>query len=684
MIRQCFFLVCLAVGHGGMLETEAASTQEETMPSTGRKFQAPMVLDDVVVTGTRTEKKLLEAPVRTEVVTREEIEQTHARDLKEALEDVPGLILRQTHGKQGQQVWMQGFDADRVLILLNGERLSAMTGSTVDLTQIGTADIERIEIVKGATSALYGSEAMGGVINVITRRPKKPFSMTFEADAGTYGGKNLDDAPLGGHLGAAHTMADLSVVRPRWNLKLTSDLRQSEGFDLGGKTRRTDGDEALRWNFDPRMALTASGGAEFYLSPRYYFEDKERLSTTLVPGLGLRTRAFLEEVDKWHLTLGGKYPFKGGARLSGALAHERLEDVSKQDIIESPQIDQERTAVIALSRGEVQWDFPVGEMHLFTLGAVAGRETLKQEQIRDEASGITEIQEIKTGAERENIETYLQDDIFLSEGIELLPGIRYQHDSDFGSFVAPKINLMFKPAAAVNFRIGYGKGYRVPNLRERFFFFDHSALGYQVIGNVDLQPEESDSFQTGIEMWRGLTFRGEVSLFYNRIKNLIDTRLNPEKSQQTGLQIFEYQNVNRAVTQGAEVSATLSPWRYVTFKAGYTYLRAKDTDLDKWLPQRPRHQIKAGLDLRQEDCGTTVIIRAVYQSKEFVDEENIKTSPAWTTLDIKLNQDTGKYTTLFIGVDNVTDKHRDTDRSEFDDFRPNSPRFVYAGIRVKY
>ncbi|VAX27889.1 hypothetical protein MNBD_NITROSPIRAE01-1459 [hydrothermal vent metagenome] len=647
------------------------------------RFGPHLELDEMVITGTRTEKKLLETPVRTEVVTREEIEQSHARDLKEALEDVPGLILRRTHGKQGESVGMQGFDADRILILLNGERLSATAGSTVDLTQIGTADIERIEIVKGATSALYGSEAMGGVINVITRKPKKPFSLTFEIDTGTYGGKNLEEAALGGDLGAARTMADLSLVRSRWNLKLTSDLRRSEGFDLGGDLFRTDGDETLRWNLDPRIAWTPVGGGEIYLSPRYYFEDKERRSTTQVPGLGLSRRKFLETVNKWHVTVGGKIPFKNGSRLSGAVAHERLDNVSQQDVVESPQIDQQRTAIIALSRAEVQWDFPVGEMHLLTWGAVVGEETLKQEQVRDEAAGITNVQEITSGAKRENIETYLQDDIFLSDWFELLPGIRYQNDSDFGSFVAPKLNLMFKPAAFVNFRIGYGKGYRVPNLRERFFFFDHSALGYRIIGNPDLQPEESDSFQLGLEMWRGKTVHGEISLFYNRIKNLIDTRLNPEKSLATGLQIFDYQNVTRAVTQGAEFSGRFLFWRYFTFKAGYTYLWAKDTDLDKWLPQRPRHQVKAGLDFGQSDWGTNIIIRAVYQSKEFVDTQNIVTSPAWTTFDLKLNQSTGEHTTLFIGVDNITDKHRDPNRSEFDDFRPNAPRFIYAGIRIK-
>lgn len=677
---------CLLVASLLSVVVSVAAAQERPEGERSRPLAPRMELKEVVVTGTRTEKKLLEAPVRTEVVTREEIERTHSRDLKEALEDVPGLILREIHGKQGQAVWMQGFDSDRVLVLLNGERLTATTGSTVDLTQIGTAGIERIEIVKGATSALYGSEAMGGVINVITRQPTDPFSLTIEIDAGSYGNKNLDEAALNGRLGAARALADLSLKRPRWNFKLASDLRRSEGFDLDKSNRmsiRTDGDEGLRWNLDPRFALTPPGGGEIFLSPRYYKEDKERLFSTRVPGLGQSPRKFSEEVDKWHITLGGKRPFEGGSRFSGTLAYERLSDISSQDILASPQLDQKRTAVIELSKGEVQWDLPMGERHLFTAGAVAGRETLTQEQTRDEASGIIQVQEITPGAERENYEGYLQDDLFLTPRIELLPGIRYQYDSEFGSFVAPKINLMVKAASNVNLRLGYGKGYRVPNLRERFFFFDHSALGYQVLGNPDLMPESSDSFQAGVEVWREERFHGEVNLYRNQIKELIDARLNPEKSRQAGLQIFEYQNVNRAVTQGAEIAASFSLGRHVAFNAGYTFLWAKDTDFDRWLLQRPRHQVKGGLDLAHPEWGSGLSLRVVYESKSFVDEQNEVTSPGRTTLDVKVNQEVGRHTTLFAGVDNVTDVHRDPTRSGFDDLRPVIPRFIYAGVRVK-
>lgn len=668
-----FFLI-----ESGFAVPQLAISNARTQGIEEESESAGLEMGEVVITGTRTEKKLLEAPVRTEVVTREEIERTHARDLKEALEDVPGLLLRQTHGNQGQEVWMQGLDSDRVLILLNGERLAAGSGSTIDLTQISAADIERIEIVKGATSALYGSEAMGGVINIITRQPIDPFSLMLEADAGSFGNKNAGEEP-----GATHVLGALSLKRPRWNAQGSADFRRTDGFDLDPSTLRTDGDEGLRWNLDGRIALTPERGGELYFSPRYYKERKERFFTTFDPGLGTTLRKRSEEAERRHMTLGGKIPFEDGSRLSAALAYERFESISFLDVVASPQTDQRRNGVIDLSRGEIQWDFPAGERHLFTAGAVASRETLEQTQLREGASTAVMVQEITPDAARENYEGYLQDDLFLTSWLELLPGVRFQYDSDFGSFIAPKVNLMAKPASNVILRLGYGKGYRVPNLRERFFFFDHSALGYQVLGNPDLTPESSDSFQAGIELWRGTTVHAEANLFHNRLKDLIDTRLNSAKILQSGLQIFEFQNVNRAVTQGGEAAASLSFWRYFIFKVGYTYLWAKDTDLDRWLPHRPRHQIKGGLDAIYEAWGSSISLRAVYQSKEYVDEANTTTSPAWTTWDVKLNQEIVWNTTLFAGIDNITDEHRDPERSEFDDFRPVFPRFIYAGVRIK-
>jgi len=130
--------------------------------------QPTKALKPVVVTATRTERVLDETPVRTEVVTREEIERTHARTLKQALENVPGLQMREVVGKSGYELSLQGLSSDQVLVLIDGLPITASTGSTVDLSQYLISGVERIEVVKGASSAQYGSSAMGGVINIIT------------------------------------------------------------------------------------------------------------------------------------------------------------------------------------------------------------------------------------------------------------------------------------------------------------------------------------------------------------------------------------------------------------------------------------------------------------------------------------------------------------------------------------
>jgi outer membrane receptor for ferrienterochelin and colicins len=639
-------------------------------------------LEEVVVTGTRTEKPLNDAPVRTEVVTREEIEQTHARDLSQALEHVPGLLLRETHGKQGQEVWMQGFDSDRVLVLINGERVTATTGSTVDLSQVMTANIERIEVVKGATSALYGSDAMGGVINVITRPCEQPTCLTVQADAGSYGAANRNDAALGGALGAAHATAEMGMRRSGWDFQVTTDLREYEGFDFDPTTYATDGDRRTRWNLDARLAIRPAPRVELSVTPTYLRESKERPFSVFVPGVGDSLRAYRDDVERWHVSAAADVRTGSGAHLKTTLVHDRMDDNSAEDVVTSPQVDNERLAFLTLSRAEVQWDFPTMERHQLTMGASAGRQTLEQEQIQRGVSSTVTVQEIEPNAKQDTYDGYLQDDITLSSRLEVLPGVRYQYDSDFGPFVAPKINVLIKASPNVNVRFGYGKGYRAPNLKERFYFFDHSSLGYMVIGNPGLKPESSDSFQAGVGLSNGGSLRGDLNVFHNRIEDLIVTELNPTESAAAGLQIFDYQNVGHAVTRGAEVSATWQPRPSVGSKAGYTYLWAKNTDSNTWLTQRPKHQVKGGLDLRHPNWGTSLSLRTIYQSEEFMDETNTQTSPGWITVDVTVNQEVFANTTMFVGVDNLGDVHRNPGGVANEDNRPPVGRFIYAGVRV--
>ena len=632
-------------------------------------------LRDVVITGTRTEKPVLEAPVRTEVVNRKEIEKTHARDLKEALEDVPGLLLKPIHGKSGFEVWLQGMDADRVLVVLDGEPISPSTGSSVDLSQIGTMDIERIEIVKGATSALYGSNAMGGVINVISRKPSLPLSYQLSLDGGSYGDKNLSGNAS--DISARRLAAHLSLKQPAGYLQFNIDLRDKDGYTLDPDTFRSEGEEGSKTNLNLRLAWTPDDKTEIYIAPRYYREKiSNNVLSDFIPGVGELEKKKNENASRFGTTLGVERKLDNSGLLRGWLLRENWRDVTQQDVIATPEIEQQRTAKIGTYRAELQWDKPWGESHVFTSGLLFGKETMDQYQ----AAGRIRAPEVD-GEEKNNIEAYLQDDIFIGEQWEIVPGIRVQQDSDFGFYAAPKINAMFTPDwfanVITNVRMGIGRGYRVPNLKERFFIFDHSQLGYMIIGNKELRPESSDSYQLGIEFAREDEFYADITLFHNRIKNLIDTRLNPGLSNSV-LNIFDYQNFKRALTQGVEISGRRHAGRF-QMKGSYTLLDSEDRITGKTLRERPRHQVKLGVDWHNKSWGTMLTLRGVYQSKEFLDADNRLGSPAWTTWDLKLTQAVGKRFKLFGGIDNLTDEHRDP--NVIHDRRPQAGRFIYLGVR---
>lgn len=645
--------------------------------------QAQTRLDNIVVTGTRTERKLLDVPVRTEVISKQELKKTHARDLAEALRYQPGLLLKETHGKSGSQVWLQGLDSDRVLVLVNGRPVSASTGSTVDLSQLAVGDIDHIEIVKGAVSALYGSSAMGGVVNIITRHSKAPLAYTLVADAGSFGDKNLGDDT---DLGIKHVSLNATANRDRWRTHVAADYRDSNGFDLDKSTYRFEGDKGSKYNLNAALVYQSESGGEISFMPALYGEDLRRNFSSFAPGVGEIKKYKNEEVERLTSTLAFKQPLKNDAQLSGFFIHEDFKDITEQDVLATVPVDQRREANIAFDKIELQWDRALGKKQLWTMGLVGFSADLKQHQDRLDGAQLITIDEISPGAGRQNIEFFAQDDIFLNEYWELLPGFRYQDDSDFGDYLAPRLNLMMTPEwwpkLETRLRLGIGRGYRVPNLKERYFLFDHSALGYMVLGNPALIPETSDSLQAGIDLTHQNGFRAELSLFQNTIEDLIDTHRNAEKSATAGLSIFEYVNVAKARTRGADLILDYRFNDIFSANIGYSYLDAIDRSTGKQLTRRPKNQIKLGLDWQLTRWNSEISLRGRYQSEEFIDGDNAIVSPEWVSLDLKFNQPLRDGLTCFVGLDNLTDEHRDPARAG-EDFRPEKGRFLYFGLRLE-
>ncbi|MCH8499874.1 MAG: TonB-dependent receptor [Marinobacter sp.] len=636
-------------------------------------------LETLVITGTREERRVTDTPIRTEVVSREELEKTHARDLREALENVPGLQLREVHGKSGYEVWLQGVSADRVLILVDGLPVIATTGSSVDVTQLSLLDVERVEVVKGATSAQYGSAAIGGVINVITR----PVARGRGAALSLSGGSHLSQNPTGEAWDISqfngHGSASAGGERVRW--RVSGSHMHTDGTSPEPSSWERPGDEVTRSELSQQLEWLPTDALRLIARAGWYEESGESRYVFRRPGLSVNQYK-LEDVTRLRGSLSGRYTPVGARHWHFDLLHEQLQN--NTDKFSPTGVFDQRRAELGYSQAALRAEQSVGDRHRLMLGADYRRETL--EQTKD---GVSELN--ADSVWRDSRELWFQD-TWMPGGywhfMEWVAGGRAQWDSDFGFHFAPSVSLRMDMLKSdqldIYSRLSWGQGYRVPNLKERRFEFDHSQLGYVVQGSPELEPERSNSYQAGLGLTLGRHAWAEANLFLNRINDLIQTDLDPAATaaRNDGVQVYRFQNIDRAETRGLEASLgtrLAAGWQLM---AAYTLTEARDRQTHEPLTRRPRHQVRLGLDGEMGVPGFSWSLRARQQSSELVSTESGARSPGYTAIDLKLNQDINRQLRLYGGVNNLT--HQQRDFSDANDFGPVAGRFIYAGVRLLF
>lgn len=628
-------------------------------------------LDGVVVSATRTERQLSDVPIRTEVVTAQELRRTHARSLKEALDNVPGLQLREIHGKSGYEATLQGMSSDQLLIVIDGMPLAASTGSTVDLNQYALADVARIEIIKGAASAQYGSSAMGGVINIISRDAKPGARAVVTYDAGSYGKQNTSGRS--GDLGQQHMNALLEGGGEQWQARISADVRDNQGFTVDRETWVREGDESRRFQYGGRLSWTPSTATYLLFDVQRFEETDTQWLSVSLPG---RYPNKTEDIsrDRWALNGGWR-----GDQVSLALKalSERYRSESAKQNRGFPMAFDQRDMALDTDFLSLQFDYPLSTAHHLQFGVDARQETLTQ--FKD---GVPEVGRSGT-VERHTYEVFAQDDYFFSERGEVVFGLRLQEDSDFGFHASPKVALKYSlydhGVSQALFRASVGTGYRVPNLKERYYTFDHSAIGYMVMGNPSLNPETSLSYQAGVWFEWAAKRTLDVNLFYNDIRDLIQTD-EENATVVNGIAVYSYKNISNARTYGMETVFSDRLLSRLGVVLSHTYTQAENTDNGQSLTRRPEHIARFGLDWQVSDS-TEVHARWRYQSRELATSGADVWSPAWNTLDLKFNYQTTPQLSLFGGIDNITQRQRDF--STGTDFGPITGRFMYLGVRLR-
>lgn len=628
-------------------------------------------LSTVVVTGTRTEKTQEDAPVRTEVVGKDELQRTNARTLRDALENVPGVQLREIQGKSGYEISLQGLSSDQVLVLVDGLPVAASTGSTVDVSQYLLGEVERVEVVKGASSAQYGSSAMGGVVNVITQGIRPGLAGEATVDVGSYGKQN--DSGKSADIATRHVKARIEGGSEDVQARLVADRVDSDGFGANPSAWTREGDAIRREQLGGRLAWQPTAQTEFWLDGNLYRErDTQRYEYYAPPNYIPQRKT--EEIDRTRLAAGSVWRFdsKASVRLSGL--DEQYQSSSQG--YSNGYLSTDRHSRQQIRHLSLQTDLPAWRGQLWQLGADLHHETLTQ--------SVNGVSELNGDAKRSSRELFVQNDVLAIDNWELLLGLRWQNDSDFGGKLAPKIALAHTMKGGEGWsgtlRASFGQGYRVPNLKERHYRFDHSALGYVVIGNPDLRPESSNSFQLGSDFRLGRNLALEFNLFHNRVRELI--QIDEDKAQTVnGIAQYSYENISRATTSGLETGARWQASPQLAFSGAYTFTKTEDRDSGTELTRRPRHIARLGADW-QFAPADQLSLRSRYQSSELVSSGSTARSPAWQTFDLTWNHRVDKSFTAFAGVNNLFDRQRNFD--DANDYSPLAGRYLFVGLRYAF
>lgn len=630
-------------------------------------------LQDIVVTGTRTEYAVDEAPVPVQVIGRDEIKAISAVNVAEALDRVPGIYVRQNEqfGLGANTVRMQGAEANQVAVLRNGRRFRGGVNGVVDLRDIMVEDIERIEIIRGPASSLYGSDAMGGVINIITRHGSRDPHVSVTAAAGTQDAM-LYQASHGWSLGPLGYFLSYQYHQIALAQLYGAISRQFADTDA----LQTRNDLSAQFDYKPAAdhRLTLSGD----YNPIQEGPESSRSNTTV--GADWRWTAN----DKWEPSLGATwYGFQRENELSGF-----EEDVTYNDSVAEPRV----TYTIASGF----WD----ESHL-----LSGGDRFRFEDIDSKGFIGPDVREHAWLNS-----AYLQDEILLSQRVSTVVGASIDTHSNYSTELNPRLSLAWWPADGYRLTGIVARGYRAPNLLELYSADFNTPPGgtggYVILGNPDLNPETDLAFnvQFDFKPFRGVS--GFLVGFRHNFDDLIlidqvcPTRAGPCPQPGPSL-VVQYQNVSRAISQGVELTVTTDleeqPWwplpnHALRVDLSYSYLFSEceggcpvNSDGNE-LPFRPPNRFLPALTYEYEPLVTAVQLWGEYSDRTFANIENTSVVGAhwlWSTkltsrLDKLLpfiDQTSGlgaglKFTTVFVEVQNLFDN------------RVNAPNLVAAGAVV--
>ena len=615
--QKTYTLYISFVGYDPIIE-KVADLQSRNLDF--RLKESSTAVEQVVVTATRTPKLLKDVPIVTRVISNADIKQSDATHIGDLLQsELPGIEFSYSMNQQ-VSLNMSGFGGNSVLFLVDGERMAGETLDNVDYSRLNMDNVERIEIVKGASS-LYGSNAIGGVVNIISKESQEPWSVNLN---GRYGAHN--EQRYGGSVG---------FNQGRFNSMTNVQYTSIDAIDLSKGTDNADiGDYSTIYgastlNIKERLVITAADGLKFTARAGYFFRERDASES-----LKDRYRSFSGGLK-------GNYIITEADNLELSYAFDQYD---KSDyLVPSSRDVRDYSNVQHTVRSLYNHTF--ANKHILTIGGDYMRDYLMSYQFSDNGSHT-----------QHTADAFAQFDWNPHRKFNLIAGLRFDWFSEANlSHLSPKLGIMYK-VENCSLRASYAGGFRAPTLKEMYMDFYMGNI-FMIYGNPELKPETSHNFSLSAEYMKG-RHSFTVTGFYNLVDNRITTAWNQELSGQV------YTNMSPLQVAGAEINATGRYKCGVSWRVSYAYTHGTIKKGEPQLSSTRPHTATARIayDKNWKNYGLSVSLTGRYLSAVTCDvyteltsyEETVKqTYPGYTIWKLSLVQRVWRGIDLTLSVDNI-------------------------------
>jgi outer membrane cobalamin receptor len=600
--------------------------------------EADIKLREVVVTATKTEKDPKDVTQSVTVITADEIKKSGASSTAEAVRKTVGVMIND-QGPVGslKTISLRGSEYAQVLVLLDGMRLNSPRDGGFDLSNIPVSvdDIDRIEVVRGASSALYGADAVGGVVNIITKKPVKT-EARVSAEAGSHG---YDSTSIG-----------YSGKRGNVYYSMSASRETSDGFRLNSDLDKKTAGMKIGYEISPASSLE--------LTTRYIGKEIG------VPGPIISPSPFARQQSRE--TLAG---LSYSARLSKEI-DIKLNTYYNSDLLQFDDPDStppENRHESKTNGTDAQINWLANSWNSVTAGFEKKRDSLKSTSSGEHAVSLDA--------------GYIQDEISIGDPLIVILGGRYDSHSIYGDKFSPRVSgrYLFSGSGTI-IRVSAGKSFRAPTFNDLFWPYSSSTwfgTTYITQGNPNLRPETAKEYEVGIEQPVGKCGLIKLTGFKRKVKDMIDWA-----ETQPNATTYQYNptNIGRARITGMEAEAKFRFFDSLTWAVNYTYMNPVDELTgEKIYYTKPKDQLKSYVNL--ELATKTNIYFEGRMVKNYVKPAD----PEWkyAVLDGKVTQTVLSRQSLkgevFFGMNNIFDREYRTIKNY-----PMPPKEIYGGVAVQF